>query len=132
MAYERRGPNPLLSPPLTFPEVNQVPILCWVDSESFPVIRPERDSRDSSDSNLRPSAPQPSALTTRPRRLSVDMSAQLWYMGQFIIIYFIYVYRISHAVFLLRYSLLRFTRVHVPSQEYLPNSFQRRLKTCYV
>ena len=47
---------------LTFPEINQVPIRCWVDSESFPVFRPEQDS------NLRPSAPQPSALTTRPRR----------------------------------------------------------------
>ena len=60
----KAGPNPLLSPPLTFPEVNQVPIRCWVDRESFPVFWPERDS------NLRPSAPQPSALTTRPRHLS--------------------------------------------------------------
>ena len=61
----KAGPNPLLSPPLTFPEVNQVPIRCWVDSESFPVFWPEQDS------NLRPSAPQPSALTTRPRHLTV-------------------------------------------------------------
>ena len=62
------GPNPLLSPPLTFPEVNQVPIRCWMDSESFPVLWPERDS------NLRPSAPQPNALTTRPRLLSNSVS----------------------------------------------------------
>ena len=34
------GPNPLLSPPLTFPEVNQVRIHCWVDSKSFPVFGP--------------------------------------------------------------------------------------------
>ena len=36
---------------------------CWVDSGSFPDFWPERDS------NLQPSAPQPSALTTWPRRL---------------------------------------------------------------
>ena len=60
----KEGPNPLLPPPLTFPEINQVPIRCWVDSESFPVFWPERDS------NLRPSASHPSTLTTRSRRLS--------------------------------------------------------------
>ena len=27
--------------PLTFPEVNQVPIRCWVDSECFPVFWPK-------------------------------------------------------------------------------------------
>ena len=32
----KAGPNPLLSPPLTFPEVNQVHIHWWVGSESFP------------------------------------------------------------------------------------------------
>ena len=48
---------------LVFPEVNQIPIHCWVDSESFPVFWPKRDS------NLWPSAPQPSTLTTWPRRL---------------------------------------------------------------
>ena len=53
---------------LTFPEDNQVPIRCWVDSESFPVFWPERDS------NLRPSAPLPSALTTRSRRLSQTLA----------------------------------------------------------
>ena len=58
----KTGPSPLLSPPLTF--LNQLPICCWVDSVSFPVFWLERDS------NLRPSAPQPNELTTRPRRLS--------------------------------------------------------------
>ena len=45
----KAGPNPLLSPPLTFPEVNQVPIRCWVNSE------------------------RPSTLTTRPRHLSLSL-----------------------------------------------------------
>ena len=45
----KTGPNPLLSPPLTLLEDNQVPNRCCVDSVSFPV--------------LRPSAPQPSDLT---------------------------------------------------------------------
>ena len=69
----KAGPNPLLSLPLllTFLEINQVPIRCWVDSESFPIFWPEQDS------NLRPSAPQPSALTTRPRRLSISVYLML-------------------------------------------------------
>ena len=35
-ACERRGPYPLLLPPL----VNQVPIRCYVDNESSPVFEP--------------------------------------------------------------------------------------------
>ena len=34
----KAGPNPLLLLPLTFPEVNQVPIPCWVDSESWSLL----------------------------------------------------------------------------------------------
>ena len=56
----KRGPNPPLLLPLTFLEVNQVLIYCWVDREGFPVFWPELTS------NLWPSAPQPSTLTARP------------------------------------------------------------------
>ena len=58
----KAGPNPLLSPPLIFPEVRYPFAAGWI--VSFSVFWPELDS------NLRPSAPQPSALTTWPRCLS--------------------------------------------------------------
>ena len=34
----KAGPNPLLLLPLTFAEVSQVPIHCWMDNERFAVV----------------------------------------------------------------------------------------------
>ena len=72
MSWARHVKGGAQSPPFAafkgFPEVNQVPIRCSVDSESFPVFWPEPGS------NLGPSAPQPSALTTRQQLDTVNES----------------------------------------------------------
>ena len=40
---ERRGSISAFRRRLTYPEVNQVPVRCWVGSESLPVFWPERE-----------------------------------------------------------------------------------------
>ena len=63
------GAHPSLFAALAFPNSKKVPIYCWIEKESFPVIAwrsPASNSRHYGDFLHRNRA----ALTTRPRRLS--------------------------------------------------------------
>ena len=59
-------------PPLTFSELNQVPIHCWVDSESFPVrveLQPV---------TFRTTAKHANHSTTTPLSAFVDAANPIW------------------------------------------------------